>query len=290
MASPIRASVTIFVIQLQDKDCGGTKNTGKRSKTRGVKDRTATREKRIPRRALSLAGQAPAAMIFRWYWSSCTPAPRSTINKESRKSGRQEGRRLCPCILLPSLSSCLPYYFETFDVDHIACAVGRNGLTGRGCWPYDASVIFRWQYEPTGRCSMRGRAVSLSTLGCALLMPALLRAADDEPSVQGRKAADWLLILRGDASPQRRRAAVIALEIIGPKVDGVVAGLGVALKDSDASVRKSAGNAQRVRPQGGTGPGQPERRPQMGQGLRSARPRRRQSAEWKRQLRRQSRS
>src|ERR1700745_855060 len=71
------------------------------------------------------------------------------------------------------------------------------------------------------------------------VLPAL-RAADDEPTVRGRTASEWLEMLHQDPQPQRRRAALIALGILGPNVRGVVPGVGQALKDADVEVRRGA--------------------------------------------------
>src|SRR5260370_41270264 len=63
--------------------------------------------------------------------------------------------------------------------------------------------------------------------------------ADDEPTVRGKKAAEWLEMLEKGPKVERRRAAVVALGILGPKVPGVVLGLSDALKDADPAVRRT---------------------------------------------------
>ena len=64
-----------------------------------------------------------------------------------------------------------------------------------------------------------------AALALLLLLPttfAAVRGADDpEPTVRGKKASEWLEMLQKDPNVDRRRAAVIALEILGSKVPGV---------------------------------------------------------------------
>ena len=77
------------------------------------------------------------------------------------------------------------------------------------------------------------RAILVGAL-LTLVVPATaaaIPAADDrEPTVRGKKAPEWLEMLQKDPNADRRRAAVIALGILGPKVPGVVLGLSDALK------------------------------------------------------------
>src|SRR5437879_7262616 len=82
-----------------------------------------------------------------------------------------------------------------------------------------------------------------ATLVLALLTlaPTTTAAVDDaEPTVRGKKAPEWLEMLQKDPNVEHRRAAVIALGILGPKVPGVVLGLSDALKDADPAVRRTA--------------------------------------------------
>src|SRR5262245_50579372 len=67
--------------------------------------------------------------------------------------------------------------------------------------------------------------------------------AQEDPSVRGRKASEWLEMLRTDPKADRRRGALIALGILGPKVPGVLPGVTAALKDADAAVRRGAAQA-----------------------------------------------
>src|SRR5260370_17243746 len=83
-------------------------------------------------------------------------------------------------------------------------------------------------------------AVALLTLALPTTAAAVRTADDPEPTVRGKKAPEWLEMLQKDPSVDRRRAAVIALGILGPKVPGVVLGLSDALKDADAAVRRTA--------------------------------------------------
>lgn len=80
---------------------------------------------------------------------------------------------------------------------------------------------------------------------CALILATIPRtarsAADDEPVVRGKKASEWLDILRTDQNEKRRLVSLVALEIIGPGFKGVLPGLGTALKeDADERVRSRA--------------------------------------------------
>src|SRR5205085_4688362 len=80
----------------------------------------------------------------------------------------------------------------------------------------------------------------LSFVGFALGGGAL---AQEDPSVRGRKASEWLEMLRSDPQADHRRAALLALGILGPKVPGVLPGVSAALKDADAAVRRGAAQA-----------------------------------------------
>src|SRR5581483_9872651 len=67
--------------------------------------------------------------------------------------------------------------------------------------------------------------------------PAALHAGEDE--VLGKKGSEWLKILREHKEVKFRRAAIIALEVIGPRGKGVLAGLYESLeKDSDPEIRR----------------------------------------------------
>src|SRR5215471_15747130 len=67
------------------------------------------------------------------------------------------------------------------------------------------------------------------------------QAADDDPVIAGKKASEWLELLEKGDKPEKRRAAVIALGIAGPKTTGAVAGLSKALREDKApEVRREA--------------------------------------------------
>src|SRR5215469_3826791 len=70
--------------------------------------------------------------------------------------------------------------------------------------------------------------------------PGVDGADGEEPTVRGKKASEWLEMLRKDPQAEHRRAAVIALGILGPKVPGVVLGVSDALRDPDPAVRRTA--------------------------------------------------
>ena len=63
----------------------------------------------------------------------------------------------------------------------------------------------------------------------------------DQPKVvRGKTASEWIELLEKDPKPERRRAALVALSILGPKEPGVVVGVSTGLNDSDAAVRRQA--------------------------------------------------
>src|SRR5262245_38500436 len=71
--------------------------------------------------------------------------------------------------------------------------------------------------------------------------PRLCAADEDDPVAAGRKASEWLEMLRSDPAPKRRQAALIALEIVGPKARKVLPGIANAVrKDAEESVRAAA--------------------------------------------------
>jgi HEAT repeat protein len=64
-------------------------------------------------------------------------------------------------------------------------------------------------------------------------------AADDrDPSVAGKKASEWLTILRTDKEARKRRGVLIVLEIFGPAAPGVLPGVHKSLReDEDETIR-----------------------------------------------------
>src|SRR5262245_45469529 len=70
--------------------------------------------------------------------------------------------------------------------------------------------------------------------------PNLCWGTRDEPTVRGKTAAAWIEILEKDSKVERRRAALIALRILGPKVHGVVPGVVARLTHPARGVRQSA--------------------------------------------------
>ncbi len=77
---------------------------------------------------------------------------------------------------------------------------------------------------------------------CFLLLVASQAVAQDdpEPKVRGRTASEWIVILRTAKPADQRRAAVIALGILGPKQLDVVPSLAQAVGDADELVRITA--------------------------------------------------
>ena len=63
----------------------------------------------------------------------------------------------------------------------------------------------------------------------------------DEPVLKGRNLTEWLAMLDADPKPERRRASVVALEILGDKSPRVVKALGKAARaDADDEVRRQS--------------------------------------------------
>ena len=80
---------------------------------------------------------------------------------------------------------------------------------------------------------MKPRLLLLVILG----MPAFARSQDDVILKMNRE--EWLKVLKGDKELKRRKAAVIVLEVYGPKGRGVITGLCEALeKDGEAEIRR----------------------------------------------------
>jgi HEAT repeat protein len=76
---------------------------------------------------------------------------------------------------------------------------------------------------------------------CLLLAASATQAQDDpEPKVRGRTASEWIVLLRSARQADQRRAAVIALGILGPKQLDVVPSLAQAVGDADELVRITA--------------------------------------------------
>lgn len=85
------------------------------------------------------------------------------------------------------------------------------------------------------------RILQILALSTLLLASGAARPADDEKEFQGKKLSEWLTMLNKDDQPLRRRAALIALEFIGPEPRAVLPAIRNALKeDKDDSVRVAA--------------------------------------------------
>ncbi len=78
-----------------------------------------------------------------------------------------------------------------------------------------------------------------------LVAPRPARADQDDPKLQGRPLSEWVEMLRGDRSADRRRAALLAVERIGPaKSPRVVPAVIAALRDdADERLREAAAAA-----------------------------------------------
>src|SRR5271165_5714262 len=97
----------------------------------------------------------------------------------------------------------------------------------------------------------RSHAVTRAPLLFPLLLVAALTssrtaaAAEDEPMLRHRTLSEWLGMLREDPAPEKRRAALLAVELIGPgKSPKVVPAVIAALRDdSDEKLREAAAAA-----------------------------------------------
>ncbi len=93
----------------------------------------------------------------------------------------------------------------------------------------------------------RAFLIPLLGLTFALLLATRMWAeagVGDKQEVGGKKVSEWLKLLLEDKRPKARRAAIIALEIAGPKADRVLQGLGIALKqDTDPEIRREVAQA-----------------------------------------------
>lgn len=85
------------------------------------------------------------------------------------------------------------------------------------------------------------RSAWWSSALCLLLLagPAVSQE-DAEPRVRGRTASEWLVVLRTAKEPNQRRAAIVALGILGPKQLDVVPALASAVNDAEELVRLTA--------------------------------------------------
>jgi HEAT repeat protein len=81
--------------------------------------------------------------------------------------------------------------------------------------------------------------VAMSSL---VLAPSGTKGDDkDEPTFRGKKAMEWVEILRNDKEPKRRRAALIALSAFGPKTRAVIPAVAESLrKDESEDLRAAA--------------------------------------------------
>jgi HEAT repeat protein len=81
----------------------------------------------------------------------------------------------------------------------------------------------------------------IACLGLATIIGMTLPARADDESVLGKTRSQWLELLKSGKQTKLRRAALIALEVLGPKTAGVTDGIIEALdKDADAEVRRDA--------------------------------------------------
>lgn len=72
-----------------------------------------------------------------------------------------------------------------------------------------------------------------------LLLAGQVRAQQQEEEVLGKKRSEWLKILKEHKESKYRRAAIIALGVIGPRATGVLPGLVEAMEsDADPEIRR----------------------------------------------------
>src|SRR4051812_34552222 len=93
---------------------------------------------------------------------------------------------------------------------------------------------------PRRGAAMTAKRWPVGLLGLLLAATApAIRA--DEPKIYGRTLADWLKMLESDPKPDRRQAALSAIEVFGGKSREAILGVGKAVrKDADEEVRRAA--------------------------------------------------
>ena len=85
---------------------------------------------------------------------------------------------------------------------------------------------------------MKTRFFLLAILALSLVTLQPVTAFAQESEFQGKKTSEWLKILHDGKEVNRRRAAVFALDALGPNTPGVLPGLIEAMeKDADAGIR-----------------------------------------------------
>jgi HEAT repeat protein len=85
------------------------------------------------------------------------------------------------------------------------------------------------------------RWLAALALGAAVLLGGSANAQKEPDRVLGKTAEDWLKILKEHKETRFRRAALIALEVFGPRSTGVLPAITEALeKDADPEVRREA--------------------------------------------------
>ena len=85
------------------------------------------------------------------------------------------------------------------------------------------------------------RSIWWTSACCLMFVASAVRAQDDsEPKVRGKTASEWITLLRTAKPADQRRAAVIALGILGAKQLDVVPSLAQAVGDPDELVRITA--------------------------------------------------
>jgi HEAT repeat protein len=85
--------------------------------------------------------------------------------------------------------------------------------------------------------------ITIAGIAALFCFTCLLRADQDE-TVLGKTRTQWLQLLKTAKEVKVRRAALIALEVLGPKMSGVTDGVIESLeKDADAEVRRDAAQA-----------------------------------------------
>jgi HEAT repeat protein len=75
--------------------------------------------------------------------------------------------------------------------------------------------------------------------GLLLCSASPLARADDDPSLRGKKASEWVKQLLDDPKPARRQTALLALEALAPQTKRAMEGVVLAVRsEKDADVRK----------------------------------------------------
>src|SRR5437764_237336 len=124
------------------------------------------------------------------------------------------------------------------------CAAGLvslKGVAGPGMFNRGKAAPSRSPEEVRGS-PMRHAMLSLGACLALLAAAGPARPQDDtDRVVRGKKASEWMTVLRTDKDARSRRIALIALDIAGPQTRKVFDVVGATLRDDkDPAIRRGA--------------------------------------------------